>query len=591
MALRENIRTLRIRRQGIVLARRSNWPLAAAAGLNFLGYLSWFLVLHLHSVGWAPGQVLDLFPAYWSWFYRIFFSADEVFAARRSQLAARHPALQSAAWLVIAAAYCVLLLRIRTTHSLRLRVLLGLAGLFSVPLLLVPNLLSGDIYSYISFGRIAAVYGANPFIDPPTTFPLDPYFHLIGWSNVPSVYGPTWIYLSMVVTALVEATLPHVATYVMAYKLLAFGLHLLNGVLLWRILTYWRPEQRSWGTALYLLNPLALTEFASNGHNDVLMITLILVAILLHLRGYWPAAVAALSLAVLTKWIALPLVGLYGIMLLWQGRNWRQRVRYTLGSLAVFATLCVVLYAPYWEASGGWDQPAGRYTLRVLFDAPPQKRLINSLGDMVASEYGRLMYQLGKWPNPAVIDMVPTVAVFGRSINNDESQQGNWQAQQQKHFSQYMREQKQLRDQLLGLQQGIQDRMRLLGLVVFGLVCVGGVLLTRNLRTMLLVSAWILFTYATLTAVWVWPWYATWFVALAALLDWRVTGRAAVLLSLLVLLLYPLFPIMPEPTLLERYRALLIFGPPLGFALMQGIKVVLHWRQHEVHMYDERAFA
>ncbi|MBA3943615.1 MAG: hypothetical protein H0X37_03535 [Herpetosiphonaceae bacterium] len=588
--MRENIRTLRIRQHGTVLVQRSNWLLAAAAGLNFLGYLSWFLVLHLHSVGWAPGQVLDLFPGYWSWFYRIFFSADEVFAARRSQLAAHHPALQIAAWLVMAVAFIALLRRIRATPSLRLRVLLGLAGLFSVPLLLVPNLLSGDVYSYISFGRIAAIYGANPFIDPPAAFPLDPYFHFIGWINVPSVYGPTWIYLSMVVTALVEATLPHVATYVLAYKLLALGLHLLNGVLLWRILCYWRPEQRAWGTALYLLNPLALTEFASNGHNDVLMITLILVAILLHLRGYWPAAVVALTLAVLTKWIALPLVGLYSILLLWQGRNWGQRVRYALVSTLVFATLCVVLYAPYWEASGGWDQPGGRYTLRVLFDAPPQKRLINSLGDMVASEYGRLMYQLGKWPNPAIIDMGPTVSAFGNSIN-DDTQQGNWQAQQEKRFNQYIREQKQLRDQVIGLQQGVQDRVRQLGLVVFGLVCVAGVLLTRNLRTMLLASAWILFTYATLTAVWVWPWYATWFVALAALLDWRVAGRGALLLSLLVLLLYPMFPVMPEPTLLERYRALIVFGPPLGFVIIQGVKLVMRWRQHEVQMYDERAFA
>ena len=590
MALRENVGTLRIRERGAVVMQGWDWPFVAAVGLSLLGYLSWFLVLHLHSVGWAPGQIMDLFPGYWSWFYRTFFSADEVFAVRRSALAARHPALQIAAWLVVAAAYIGLLLRIRATKNVGLRSLLALAGLFSIPLLLVPNLLSGDVYSYISFGRIATIYGANPFIDPPAAFPFDPYFHLVGWVNVPSVYGPTWIYLSMVVTALVEATVPHIVTYVLAYKVLALGLHLLNGVFLWRILTYWRPDQRTWGTALYLLNPLALTEFASNAHNDVLMITLILVAILLHLRGYWVGAVAALTLAVLAKWIALPLVGLYGVMLLWQARGWWQRIRYTLGSLLVFATLCYVLYAPYWEASGGWDQPAGRYTLRVLFDAPPQKRLINSLADLVVNEYGRLMYQLGKWPDPAVVDMIPTVAAFGTTINDDGSQ-GNWQAQQQTRYSHYMREQKLVRDQLVVLQKAAQDRVRQVGLVVFGMACLAGICLTRNLRTMLLAAAWILFTYATLTAVWVWPWYATWFVALAALLDWRVAGRTAVMLSLLALLLYPLFPIMPEPSLLERYRALIVFGPPLAFVILHGFKVAQRWRRREVHVYDERAFA
>jgi hypothetical protein len=94
------------------------------------------------------------------------------------------------------------------------------------------------------------------------------------------------------------------------------------------------------------------------------------------------------------------------------------------------------------------------------------------------------------------------------------------------------------------------------------LACLAGAAITRNLRTLLVALAWIFFVYVAIGSVWVWPWYATWFVALAALLDWRATGRTALILSLLVPVIYPLTPILPLPTLLEQFRAVLAFGPP-----------------------------
>ena len=71
--------------------------------------------------------------------------------------------------------------------------------------------------------------------------------------------------------------------------------------------------------------------------------------------------------------------------------------------------------------------------------------------------------------------------------------------------------------------------------------------------------------------MWVWPWYLTWFIALAALLDWRVTGRTAVLFSLLLPLLYIFFPSLPDPVWWQRYRAVFVFLPPLLFAGWYGV--------------------
>ncbi len=325
-----------------------------------------------------------------------------------------------------------------------------------------------------------------------------------------------------------------------------------------------------------MLNPLALIEFVGNGHNDALMITWMLLAIVAHLRSWWPAAIAALTLAVLTKWIAFPLLPLYGLVLLWAARSHWQRVVYTVGSLAIFAGLSAALYAPYWEAQGAWSSPTSRHTLKILVDAPPQKRVINSLGELAAGEYGRAMWLLGKWPDPALVDLAPLNA--GNVVLGDHSDDlGSWQTQQHARYQRFMREQSRTRDQLIAHQKAVQALLRNLGLLILVAACLVGAALTRSLRTMLAAGAWILFVYTTVAAVWVWPWYATWFVALAALLDWRVTGRAAVGLSVLALLLYPLFPALPEPGLLERYRALLVFGPPLVFAAWHGLRLVREW--------------
>ncbi|MBV9788264.1 MAG: hypothetical protein JOZ51_08830, partial [Chloroflexi bacterium] len=367
-----------------------DWALVGLAVLHVLAYCSFFVVMHLRSRSWAPGQVLDPLDGYWRWFYQTLFSEEQVMASRRSMEAAAHPFLMLASVALISVVY-LLLLRLfrRAQEPPPLRVLMSLAVLASIPLFLLPNLLSGDVYSYIAFGRVAVVHGGNPFIDPPSMFAVDPIYKWVNWKQVASVYGPGWIYPSIILTILVNSFNQHVITYVLAYKLLAFAMHLVNGWLIWKILGQWKPEQQGWGTALYLLSPLALIEFVGNAHNDVLMITFILLGVLFHLRGHWYWTITAFTLAVLTKWIALPLLPLYGLALLWDAGSWRERGWKTAGSLLIFASLCISLYRPYWEGSD---------TLKILFDAPPQQRLINSLGDVIATEVQYAMWRYGDWP-------------------------------------------------------------------------------------------------------------------------------------------------------------------------------------------------
>lgn len=585
MSLGEGLRVRLIPRRVVRFALiEGDWALVLLGVAYMLAYCSFFVVMHLKSQAWAPGQVLASFDGYWSWFYQTIFSEERVTASRRSHLAALHPFWMLASMGGISAVYLLMLRWLRLQAEVgaldrqpRLRALLGLATLASLPLLLLPNLLSGDVYSYISFGRVAVVHGGNPFIDPPAAF-KDPFLQWVNWKQVASVYGPGWIYPSMALTLLLNSFTPTVTVYVLAYKLLALGLHLLNGVLIWSILDRWRPQQRAWGTALYLLSPLALIEFAGNAHNDVLMISFLLLGVWLHQRDHWYWTIAAFTMAVLTKWIALPLLPLYGLALLWESPTWRERLWRSAASLSIFAALCVSLYRPYWE---GWK------TLAILFDAPPQQRLINSLGDVVANDIQRAMWQLGHWTNPALADPVllyssANAATVSRS-RNDTDQAGQFRSEQR---ADYMRDRSEYRVQQRLAQQHrelVNSRVRTGALLLLGLACLVGAAVTRTFRHALLAGAWIFFVYCSIGAVWFWPWYVTWFVALAALLDWQVTGRTAVLFSLLVPLTYMFYPNLPDPVWWQRYRAVLIFVPPLLYAGWHGLRIARQpWRAWRV---------
>jgi hypothetical protein len=547
-----------------------DWTLVSLGALHLLAYCSFFVVMHLKSRAWAPGQVLDPLDLYWRWFYQLLISEEQVLASRRSAAAAGHPFLMLASVASISGIYLLLLYWFRrASQPPRLRVLMSLAVLASVPLLLLPNLLTGDVYSYIAYGRIAAVHGGNPFIDPPSTFAVDPLYRWVYWKHEPSVYGPGWIYLSIILTIVVNSINQHVITYVLAYKLLTFGLHLLNGRLIWAVLGRWKPEQQVWGTAFYLLSPLALIEFAGNGHNDVLMITFILLGIWFHLHQHWYWTIAAFTLGVLTKWIALPLLPLYGLALLWESQTWRDRAWKTAGSLIIFASLCVSLYRPYWE---------GTDTLKILFTAVPQQRLINSLGDVVATDIQYGMWRFSNWPHPALVDMPLVFSGSGSRVTSgnkysEEVQTDVW-ARQMDQFTRdrtFFRQQQSI---ARSNRDWVNGQLRTSAMVLFALGCLIAAASTRTFRGALTAGAWIFFMYCSIAAVWFWPWYVTWFVALAALLDWRVTGRTALLLSLLVPLIYIFYPTLPDPVWWQRYRAVMIFVPPLLFAGWHGMRIV-----------------
>jgi hypothetical protein len=192
------------------------------------------------------------------------------------------------------------------------------------------------------------------------------------YAALPSAYGPVWVLLSA------PATL---GTYDVAWGLLYLkGLtgaaFLGTAWLLERILHHLRPADALVGLYLFAWNPLILFMAVGDGHNDMVMMALALLAVWLLYRERWALAFGALVSSIWIKYasaILLPLFLIYAwrrwhVVDGWQ--RWRAFARASLaaagvsvlaflplgGSVALWNILDRFFHPANWpRADGGWS--------------------------------------------------------------------------------------------------------------------------------------------------------------------------------------------------------------------------------------------
>ena len=163
-------------------------------------------------------------------------------------------------------------------------VVLGGALAFQTTLLFLPGLFSQDVFSYIAYGHLAALYDLNPYVWPPSAIAKDAVVPWVAdvWRSYASPYGPLWTDVQWVI-ARVDGR-QSVADEAMVYRGLANALLVANLGLAWAVLGRMLPLDRARRTtalAALAWNPLVLFEVAGNAHNDVLMVSFSLLALLL----------------------------------------------------------------------------------------------------------------------------------------------------------------------------------------------------------------------------------------------------------------------------------------------------------------------
>jgi alpha-1,6-mannosyltransferase len=232
---------------------------------------------------------------------------------------------------------------------------------FQITLFLLPGLYTTDIFSYVMYGQISAVYNLNPYLYPPNYFPNHElmngnWIHPI-WFDAASVYGPLWTNLGWVFARLIEPL--NLVYQVFAYKVLMNVAHVINLALVWWLLTLLmasRPRARLTAFTIFAWNPVMLFDGPGNAHNDVLMVTLLLLGVApLALTAArptnraWLVGTFFVGMSALIKYTT-GLVGLFYVVP-WARRlrSWPARTVWIGGAGVLVLATTLVLFWPWLE--------------------------------------------------------------------------------------------------------------------------------------------------------------------------------------------------------------------------------------------------
>ena len=293
---------------------------------------------------------------------------------------------------VVLASWCWAVRAARNVDAVPLRIILALTAILATPLLLSAGLFSDDVYLYNAYGRMIAVHGANPILTLPSQFPADPHLPWVHWKELPSSYGPVWLMLSGLLSALAGNSLTGV---VVAYRLAALMIHLATAAALWSLLHRVRPREALVGTVFYAWNPLVLVEVVGNAHNDVLvaLFTVLLAAAAMQRSSTRAATLAAC--AVMVKPFAVLLLPPLVIRIARQN-GWRGLTK----PLVACALAVVALSLPFWSGAA--------LAVNVM-NNPAAHMYTNTLWELV-SEGGRWFRWTTEMIQHPYLDRVRTAA-------------------------------------------------------------------------------------------------------------------------------------------------------------------------------------
>jgi hypothetical protein len=223
----------------------------------------------------------------------------------------------------------------------------GFAGLFAATLFwLMP--ITSDLFTYLSQAHMFTDLGGNPLVDAPLDF-NDPLVlaYPTFYASHPTAYGPAWLLMSA------PGTLGpwDVVAGLLYLKGLSVTAFFGCAWLLERILQMLRPASVMEGLYLFTWNPLVLVMAAGDGHNDIVMMVLVLLSVWFVLRERWLLAFGALTLSIWIKYVSLILFPLL-VLHVWQrsaGKQGSERWVPLVGGGLVVAFVTVCVFVPFWD--------------------------------------------------------------------------------------------------------------------------------------------------------------------------------------------------------------------------------------------------
>ena len=236
--------------------------------------------------------------------------------------------------------------------------------LWGTPLFLGTPLFSRDLYSYVAQGQLARL-GADPYTVPPAALGPGEVLSSVAtvWQHTASPYGPLFVALGHLCTSLGGRSLVAQVLVLRALELIGVACMMVALPVLARR-TGADPGLALW---LGVLSPLALFSFVSSGHNDALMVGLMLAGLALGTAGRLRWGIALCAVAATIK---LPAAAAIVFLVADECTRVEAARRVRVVAEAVLVT-AVVVVALTWGAGYGWTWlgPTALHvptTLRVL---------------------------------------------------------------------------------------------------------------------------------------------------------------------------------------------------------------------------------
>jgi hypothetical protein len=238
-----------------------------------------------------------------------------------------------------------------------------------------------DLFVYALRTRGWALYGLSPFSAAPEVMPAtDPWLGLAGeWADAASPYGPVWEWLSLGAYHLSGG---RYLAHLFSLKILSLLAYAGSIWLVYRILDLIRPRWAILGSAFFAWNPLVLLESVQNGHNDIVMVFFLLVAVwaftklLVGMQNrpkmlFESLFVLGFAAAILVKFIPVVVLPFFLFALAWQQLGWSQRIGGLLSRGLAVALIVILAMLPYWLQMEGWallhaGKSAGRSLIALL---------------------------------------------------------------------------------------------------------------------------------------------------------------------------------------------------------------------------------
>jgi hypothetical protein len=254
---------------------------------------------------------------------------------------------------------------------------------------------SHDIFDYTFRGRMMTEYDGNPLVEVPDSYSLStPYSRYLAWRKHVDTYGPVWEASSAAIASGVRQVTRWLdwwnnaypvcpkspescrllAVYITGYRLLAITMTGLSGWLIFSIVRHNKPLLAPMALATWLLSPLTLIAAALGGHNDAIMLVLVLLCWWLLQRQRMFLALLALILAAHVKLTALIWLPACALWILWRW-GWGRTLKVSLASAVSGLALSWLLYAPF----GGWGSLPRMLQERSEFLANSPWRVLNFL--------------------------------------------------------------------------------------------------------------------------------------------------------------------------------------------------------------------